>query len=77
MSGHRESQTERESVERCCVCDDPATRRIVTRGLEAVGQTLYCDRHYAELLALSQSVHDSLRAALSRRLDPAVFEGRD
>ena len=41
---------------RCCVCGDPATRAVAARGLEATGQTLYCDPHAAELLARATRV---------------------
>lgn len=45
-----------KDVARCCICDEWATRLIATRGLAATAQTVYCDRHAAELLARATRV---------------------
>lgn len=51
---------------RCCICGSTATRTVVTRGLVTTRQTLYCDRHAAELLARA-----------TRVTPPALTDGAD
>lgn len=50
------SQSAEKDVPVCCVCGDTAVRTIATRGLIATGQTLYCDRDAAEVLARATRV---------------------